>query len=80
MVRNFTAEIGKKRPGKNWVYEFTKRYLNELDSKYLKGFDFYRKHADRLEPYQAWFQLVSKLYLYPLLREIHHINSKLRLI
>ena len=80
MVRNFAAEIGKERPGKNWVYEFTKRHSNELDSKYLKGFDFNRKHADRLESYQAWFQLVSELYSYPPLREIHHISRKSGLI
>ena len=74
MVRNFTAKIGKKRPGKNWVYEFNKRHANELDSKYLKGFDFKRKRADRLESYQAWFQLVSRLYLYPPFREIPCFN------
>jgi transposase-like protein len=51
MVRNFAAEIGKERPGKNWVYKFVKRYPQELDSRYLKGFDFSRKHADRLESY-----------------------------
>jgi hypothetical protein len=65
MVRNFAAEIGKKRPGKNWVYTFVKRHTKELDSRYLKGFDFNRKHTDRLESYQAWFQLVSELSLYP---------------
>jgi hypothetical protein len=74
MVRNFVVEIGKERPGKNWVYEFNKRHANELDSKYLKGFDFKRKRADRLESYQAWFQLVSRLYLYPPFREIPCFN------
>jgi transposase-like protein len=51
MVRNFAAEIGKERPGKNWIYEFNKRHADELDSRYLKGFDFNRKYADRLESY-----------------------------
>lgn len=74
MVRNFAAEIGKERPGKNWVYEFNRRHTDELDSRYLKGFDFNRKHADRLESYQTWFRLVSRLYLYPPLRVIHRFN------
>jgi Tc5 transposase DNA-binding domain len=51
MVRNFTAEIGKKRPGKNWVYTFVKRHIKELDLRYLKGFNFNRKYADRLKSY-----------------------------
>ena len=80
MVRNFAAEIGKKRPGKNWVYEFNRRHADELDSRYLKGFDFNRKHADRLESYEAWFQLVSRLYLCPPLRAIHRFNRESGLI
>ena len=80
MVRNFAVEIGKKRPGKNWIYGFNKRHTDELDSRYLKGFDFNRKHADRLESYQAWFQLVSKPYLYPPFPGIYRFNRGLRLI
>ena len=73
MVRDFAADIGKERPGKNWVYEFVKRHTKVLDSKYLKGFDFNRKHADRLESYQAFFELVSGLFLCSFFGEIHHI-------
>jgi transposase-like protein len=80
MVRNFAVEIGKERPGKNWVYEFNRRHTDELDLRYLKGFDFNRKHADRLKSYQAWFQLISKLYLCPPFQEIHRFNRGLRLI
>jgi len=78
MVRNFAEEIGKERPGKNWVYKFVKRHAKELDSRYLKGFDFCRKRADRLKSYQAWFQLVSELYLYPPPREFHRFSDILR--
>jgi hypothetical protein len=53
MVRNFAAEIGKERLGKNWVYTFVKRHAKELNLRYLKGFDFNRKHADRLKSYQT---------------------------
>jgi transposase-like protein len=73
MVRNFAAEIGKERPGKSWAYEFVKRHEKVLDSRYLKGFDLNRMHADRLESYQAFFKLVSELSLYPSFGEIHHI-------
>ena len=72
MVRNFAADIGKERPGKNWVYQFVKRHRKVLDSKHLKGFDLNRKHADRLESYQFFFELVSGLSLCPSFREIHH--------
>jgi Tc5 transposase DNA-binding domain len=35
MVRNFATDIGKVRPGKNWVYKFVKRHAKDLDSRYL---------------------------------------------
>jgi Tc5 transposase DNA-binding domain len=61
MVRNFATDIGKVRPGKNWVYEFVNRHSKVLDSRYLKGFDFNRKHADQFESYKEYFELVSGL-------------------
>jgi Tc5 transposase DNA-binding domain len=34
MVQNFAADIGKERPGKNWVYKFVKRHAKDLASRY----------------------------------------------
>jgi hypothetical protein len=39
MVANFAADICKKKPGKNWVYEFTKKYEKNLKSAYLTAAD-----------------------------------------
>jgi len=48
MVRNFTKDIVKKRPGKNWVYKFVKRHQKVLKSGFLAAADLSRKKADNV--------------------------------
>ena len=61
MIRNFTFDISKKTPGKNWPTRFISKYSSKLDSGFLIGFDLSRKKADSPEVYRRYFKLVYGL-------------------
>ena len=48
MVRNFAEDVVKKRPGKNWAYEFVKRHQKVLKSSFPVAADLSRKKADNI--------------------------------
>jgi hypothetical protein len=61
MVRNFAEDVVKKRPGKNWAYEFVKRHQEVLKSGFLAAADLSRKKADNAYQYTLYFELVCSL-------------------
>jgi len=61
MVRNFTKDIVKKRPRKNWAYKFIKRHQKVLKSGFLAAADLSRKKADDAYQYTLYFKLVYSL-------------------
>jgi hypothetical protein len=58
MVRQFAVDLTGKRPGKNWPSDFLKRHEDQLQSRYLRGFDLARKKADSYYHYKAYFEKV----------------------
>ena len=46
MIRVFAYNISGKQLGKNWFYEFVRRHLDILQSKFLQGVDLERKKVD----------------------------------
>jgi hypothetical protein len=52
-------DITGKAPGINWPAKFLKRHQDEIDSRYLQGFDLAQKKADSYYAYQLYFELVS---------------------
>jgi transposase-like protein len=59
ILRNLVEEILKKPIGKNWVYEFVKRYKTQIKSVYLRGFDRSRQIADCHDNIAHFYQNVS---------------------
>ena len=61
MVQNFTEDIVKKRPKKNWVYKFIKQHQKVLKSGFLAAVDLTCKKADNAYQYTLYFKLVCSL-------------------
>ena len=59
MIRVFAYNISGKQSGKNWSYEFVRRHLDILQSKFLQDADLERKKVDNAYQYQLYFDLVS---------------------
>jgi hypothetical protein len=77
MVANFAADICKKKPGKNWVYEFTKKYEKNLKSAYLTAAHLSRKKADNKGQYGAYFKLVCILLRHRLHTKFKKVEQKI---
>ena len=61
IVRKFAEDVVKKRPGKNWAYEFVKRHQKVLKSGFLAAADLSCKKADDAYQYTLYFELVCSL-------------------
>ena len=46
MIRSFVVDITGKAPSVNWPANFLRRHEDEIQSRYLQGFDLAWKKAD----------------------------------
>jgi hypothetical protein len=59
ILRNIVQELLGHPIGKNWVYNFVKRYSDRITTPYLKGFDRERQIADNPITIRHYFTNVS---------------------
>jgi len=64
IVHNCAEELAKKPLGKNWVGKFVKRHKDQLHAVYLRTIDNQRVKADFIPNLEAYYKLVSPIYIY----------------
>jgi hypothetical protein len=60
MTRRFAAEIAHKHVGDGWVTRFIERNKDHFISKWTKGIDPVRHHADSEAKYDQYFDLLHE--------------------